>query len=146
MVRNLLCVLYFVLAGTAILFYGKPAPVYGQTPTPRSPDCQLSFSLTAVGTSAPFDNRGAGCYRWFLTYNQDGLTAQTFQVNYAGLLTTNNAGTWAPFPGVVFPVAASSNGLIVMDGYYPFVSVSIVSKTGTGFIQGTLVGYREGGR
>jgi|GEM_PF-5301528 len=124
--------------------------------TPRAPDCVLQAGgltvLTAVGTSAPFDNRGTGCVDWTFTYNTFGFSAATLQINSAPN-NSSSPGTAVAFAGTVLggltqPVTASissgfSQGTISVTGYYPYMSFSLVSKTGTGSLQGTLYGWRR---
>ncbi len=130
--------------------------------TVQQPDCLLTLRapvsgtgfavISAVGTSALYDNRGSGCTDWTLTYNTFGFSAATLQIVDA---PNNNgtAGTVVAFQGTIVgggtqPVTASisggfSSGIISVSGYYPYMGVSLVSKTGTGSLQGTLYGWRR---
>ncbi len=136
-----------------VLFSASLASAQG---TPRAPDCVLTSGgatvLTAVGTSAVFDNRGSGCIDWTLTYSTFGFSAATLQINSAPN-NSSSPGTAVAFAGTVLggvtqPVTASisstfSQGSISVSGYYPYMSFSLVSKTGTGSLQGTLYGWRR---
>lgn len=106
-------------------------------------------ALTTVGTSALFDNRGTGCVNWTLVYSSYGFSAATIQVVDA---PNNNEAPGTPVAfqgtittsGVTQPVSISSSGTYNMTGYYPYMGVSLVSKTGTGRVEGVLYGWRSG--
>lgn len=142
MVRKLMLAVFLMAV------FGSAAEA--QTPMTRVPDCVLNVTpLTAVGTSAVFDNRGIGCFNWSITYRSYGFTAPAFRVNsYPD--SNNSPGTVVSFAGTVqtgytFPVTAGSSGTITLTGYQPYVSVSLLSKTsGTGYFTATLIGWRVG--
>lgn len=121
--------------------------------TTRLPDCTLTLRtpglavMNAVGTSGLFDNRSAGCTEWTLTYTTYGWTAPTIEIVDAPN-NNNSAGTPVAFEGaylngITQPISAGSSGTVSMAGYYPYMGVSVVSKSGTGFIEGTLYGFRN---
>jgi len=124
------------------------APSFAQAQaTTRIPDCNFPFVLTSVTTSGLYDNRSAGCTEWTLTYTTYGWTAPTFQIVDAPN-NSNGRGTAVAFEGSVLngvtqPVSGGSSGMISVFGYYPFMGVSVISKSGTGALQGTLYGFRN---
>lgn len=127
---------------------GAAWPGFAQTAMTRVPDCVMGITpITAVGTSTIYDNRGAGCVDWTLTYTTFGFSAATIQVDDA---PNNNStpGALVSFQGTILggvtqPVAAASSGTYSMTGYYPFMAVAMTAKTGTGSFQGTLYGWRR---
>lgn len=146
-------ILIAVLALWMVLWFGVFAhPVRAQQQITRTPDCILTGGttvFTAVGTSQPFDNRSAGCVDWVFNYSSFGFTAATLQINSAPN-NQSSPGTPVVFAGDVLngltqPVTAGSQGTISVSGYYPYISVSLVTKTGTGSLQGSLQGWRAGG-
>jgi hypothetical protein len=129
-------------------------PVLSQAQaTTRLPDCTMTLRtpglavMNAVGTSGLFDNRSAGCTEWTLTYTTYGWTAPTFEIVDAPN-NNNSAGTAVAFEGsylngITQPVSGGSSGTISVVGYYPYMGVSVVSKSGTGFMEGTFYGFRN---
>lgn len=106
-------------------------------------------ALTAVGTSALFDNRGAGCVNWTLVYSSYGFSAATIEVVDAPN-NQESPGTPVAFQGTITtsgvtqPVSVSSSGTYNMTGYFPYMGVSLISKTGTGRVEGVLYGWKAG--
>ena len=106
-------------------------------------------ALTSVGTSALFDNRGAGCVNWTLVYSSYGFSAATIEVvdaqnNFESPATPVAFQGTITTAGITFPTSAGSSGTISMTGYYPYMGVSLVSKTGTGRVEGVLYGWKAG--
>lgn len=119
--------------------------VFGQG---TSPDCKIKFSLTGAGSTATFDNRSNFCSVWVIAYSSTGFTsslALTVQ-NAPTTSTPGTPGSWATFEGTVLsgsnPNTAVTQGQTKLEGYYPFMRVTLGSLTGTGVVTGQLYGYR----
>ena len=119
------------------------APASAQAP----PDCVVSFTLSAVGNSAVYDNRTRGCDTWAVAYSAFGFTALDLEFQSA----PNNAGVpgvWAPFAGLVIsgvnPNVALDQASTQFQGYYPFLRVRLTAFTDPGGLQGTFYGWRVG--
>jgi hypothetical protein len=113
-----------------------------------APDCNLWFSLSAVGNSTDFDNRTNGCKYWTVAYVSNGFTAVSVAVR-AAPDNVGAPGAYADWPGTVIlgvnPNVATTQASSQLGGYYPWVCVRLGSKTGAGTVAGRLYGWREQG-
>lgn len=123
------------------------ASLFGQQQPPLLPDCLIQIpSDAAPGTSAAFDNRGLNCVDWIVVYNSTGFSAISEQLESS----TDNAGAptgFVAFAGTVLtgsnPSSILNESQITFTGYYPWLRLNFVSKTGTGSISITAYGYRK---
>ena len=144
---------------TAFVFFALwPAMrAEAQTNVRITPDCLLSFTLSATGVSAALDNRAAvsptqtaPCYSWTVSY---------YGVNgfAGGVVTFQDApdangipGTWQTFAGsVIAPgtnplTATTGGGQASFTGYFPWLRIS-AALTGVGTIKGTIQGWKQQG-
>lgn len=145
-----------IIACAVALVVGCCLPSYAQQATTRAPDCLVSFSFTAAGSSggsagnAPFfDNRGRACNVWTLNYQSTGFSAVSIQMDESPLSTTVDAtGTFIVYPSAQLysgslPLTTTTVSGISGFGYHPFMRVTLNSKTGTGRIYGTLLGWSQ---
>ena len=117
----------------------------------RGQDCIVGFSFTNVGNfpTAGYNNQTQGCTTWVLTYNSNGFSALSLQVDSAAD-AGNVAGAFGAFAGTVVPGVgtavnpntATNQGQTIFTGYFPWIRVRLVSKTGTGSILGVLQGFK----
>lgn len=128
----------------AILILLSAIAAHGQGQAVR-PDCVVPFEFTAAGRSASFDNRTIGCTTWHLTYYSTSFSAVEIQFDYAND-NSGVPGSWTLWPnlanGSTLPLSATTSGQSTGKLYHPWVSVVLNSKTGTGTVRGTLVGFR----
>lgn len=130
-----------LLYGAALLLMAS-APGFSQ----NKPDCSLVFTFTTVTSGSPFDNRGAGCTTWTLTYNNTGFSALSLLVQTA----PNNGGapgSWSTFTPTAGanPNTTTTQNVTQFGGptsYFPWLRIQLTSKTGTGQISGQLYGWR----
>lgn len=123
------------------------AGLQAQTVVGTAPDCILPFNFTAAGVGNPYGN-GAGCTRWTLVYKSQGFSAVSIRVDYA-IDANQHPGTWTVWPSTqvvsgALPLTTTTESQITVFGFHPWVTVELVSKTGTGTISGTLQGWRTG--
>lgn len=136
----------------ACLLFGA-LPLQAQQGMFRTPDCVITFRFTAAGSAGGpgggfFDNRGKACTRFVLSYQSTGFSAVSIQADEAPLSTTVDAvGTWVVWPSNqiygsgTLPLTTTTVNSIGVFGYHPFIRVTLNSKTGTGVIYGTLLGW-----
>jgi len=117
------------------------------------PDCIMPFYLTAVGTVQLPDNSGTACGSWTLEYTANGFTGLSLRLDSAPDVS-NAHGTFVSWAGTLQPTSGtnpqtsltgSGSTPILALGYFRWVQVNLVSKTGTGYVTGTLLGYKVGG-
>ena len=117
-------------------------PIIGGTRTPAAPTGGPGQTL------AGWDNRATGCITWTITYNTQGVTASSFELDQA---PDNNGvpGSWStwtsPAIGTAFPIVTSAAGAVGQGtafNYQPWVSINLNSATGTGIVYGLVVGWR----
>lgn len=123
------------------------------------PDCVIPFSFTATGSTSSLTcgapngvPNSPGIASWILVYSNTGFSAISLVVQSA----PDNAGVpgaWATFAGTVLtsaqypgstganPNTALTSGFTGFAGYYPWMRVTLSSKTGTGTVKGNLYGY-----
>lgn len=109
------------------------------------PPCNVTVGLTASGSTASFDNRMLGCSVWALNYTSQGFTGVTVTVESA----SDNGGVpgvWTAFSGTVNigsnPQTATTQGLVQLSGFNPWIRVTLSGTTGVGTVRGTLYGYK----
>jgi hypothetical protein len=121
-----------------------PKLAHGQQQYVNLPDCQRSFSFTAAGNGLDFDNRTTACTTWYLVYQSSGFSVVSIEFQAAPDL--NQApGTYATWPNLAsgaLPLTSTVGGSITGYKYQPWVRVKLNTATGTGQLNGTLVGYR----
>jgi hypothetical protein len=119
--------------------------------TQITPDCDIPFTLTAVGQVTPDATCGhnlIGIYDWHLVYFVDNFAAITLTVQSA---PDNNGspGTWTTFAGTVVsgvnPNTAITQGNTRFEGYFPWNRINLVSATGMGSVRGHMYGCRSPG-
>lgn len=110
-------------------------------------DCEIYFNFTATSTSAAFDNRVRGCNYWVLYTAPSGFSAINLTIQGA---QDNNgaAGTFSNWSSSSFllgthPVVSANASSVQATAYFPWVRVSLNSVTGSGRVQGVLLGYRH---
>jgi hypothetical protein len=125
--------------------------LHGQAQNIINADCSITLTVTAAGSSVPFDNRRIGCTTWHMAYMSTGFTAVSIQMDFSA----DNAG--APAAWTVWPAADVSGTLplteatwpagiteaqITVYKYHPWVRVTLNSKTGTGTVRALAYGYK----
>jgi len=133
-----------------------------------APDCTIPFSFTAASqrTSPSFQNFSSsspvGCVVWVIGYRNQGFSALSLQVDSAADTTSSGVhvpSTWGAFSGAILDGNAASAttgpginpntdtnwGFTMLKGAPAWVSVTLVSVTGSGSISGTLLGWRPHG-
>lgn len=146
--RGCLHTLYRVICaiGLALLaITTSQAQAHAQTPTPRAPDCNIAFTLTAAAASNPYDNRQQGCTNWVITYTSSGFTV--LSLAFQSSADTNGTPTaWGSFAGTVVtginPNTAITQATSTFTGYYPWLRVNLSGLTGTGTVRGLAYGWK----
>jgi len=136
--RNFLAGLLLLVAAGA----GALAQAGGGT----SPDCTQSFRLTAAGSTATFDNRSKYCSVWVLTYTNEGHSALTLTIQAAPITTGGAVGSWGTATGTftgTHPAVTATHAQVRLDGFHPYMRVTLSGLTGTGVVTGRLFGYRR---
>lgn len=117
------------------------------------PDCIQSFYFTAAGTQVLPDNSGPQCGLWTLNYTASGFTGLSLRLDSAPDVS-NAPGTFVSWAGTLLSssgtnpqtsLTGSGATPILALGYFRWVQVNLVSNTGTGYVTGTLYGYKIGG-
>ena len=145
---------FMVLGGFGMPIYAQPGQVQ------INADCVIRFqgasALTASGGTQPtaqgFDNRAIGCNSWQISYANNGFATITLAIQEA----PDNSGVPGAFATLggtaTFGVNPNTNttaasALIQSYGtnFAPWVRVALTSATGSGSVQGILLGYRAAG-
>ena len=109
------------------------------------PPCNVTVGLTAAGSTASFDNRMLGCAVWAFNYTSQGFSALTITVQSAPD-NGGTPGTWVTFAGTVVagsnPQTATTQGVVQLSGFYPWMRVTLSGTTGSGTVRGNLYGYK----
>ena len=122
----------------------------------RKPDCDFSFTFSAVARApvagspntnpgyAGFDNRSSGCVTWSFVYTSNGFSAVSIELEEA---PTSNGypGSWVVCPNAgdsTYPLTVTTNSQGSCFGYFPWISVNLLSATGSGTIVGRAFGWR----
>jgi hypothetical protein len=117
-----------------------------------TPDCDIPFTFTVATERSQFGGcgqNGQGTWEWRVVYYVNGFSAVSVELQDAP--DSNGApGTWVTWAGTITsgysnPSTATPQGSISATGYFPWASVLLVSKTGTGSVTGHLYGCREPG-
>jgi hypothetical protein len=113
--------------------------------TAINPDCSITWQLTAVGSSAVFDNRQQGCALVVDEYFNQGFSGLTVTVQSAQDVA-GVPGSWGTFAGSVLagsnPDTTTTSSTVRLEGYFPWLRVTVSGLTGSGTIRGRLYGYR----
>ena len=125
--------------------------LHGQAQNVINADCSITLTVTAAGSSVPFDNRRIGCTTWHMAYMSTGFTAVSIQMDFSA----DNAG--APAAWTIWPAgdvagtlpltqatwpAGITEAQITVYKYHPWVRVTLNSKTGTGTVRALAYGYK----
>lgn len=133
-------ILISVLPGLQSLSYGQQIQE-----SVSVPPCNVTVGLTAAGSTASFDNRMLGCAVWAFNYTSQGFSALTITVQSAPD-NGGTPGTWATFAGTVVagsnPQTATTQGVVQLSGFYPWMRVTLSGTTGSGTVRGNLYGYK----
>lgn len=134
---------------------------------PGQPNCQFTYEITNR-TSEPTDgksiiaisggtartpsinNRNQQCSAWTMNVAVDGLSAVSLELDSSQNSYTIQGGTptaWAAFGGNILsgsnPSTSITSFQTSFSGYFPWLSVSLGSSTGTGSIYVTLYGWKS---
>jgi hypothetical protein len=131
-------------------FLAFAASAFAQNKT--TPDCDVPFTFTIATERSQFGGcgqNGQGTWEWRVVYFVNGFSAVSVELQDAPD-SSGAPGTWVTWAGTVTsgysnPSTATPQGSISATGYFPWVSVLLVSKTGTGSVSGHLYGCREPG-
>lgn len=128
--------LFFVLAAGAV----RAQPIFSQ------PDCFIQvFQSAAVGVSGSFDNRGVGCVDWTVVYTSQGFAAVSLEFDSAPD-SNGTPGAFVAFAGTIVsgsnPNTTLNQSLMQFNGYFPWLRLNFVSKTGTGTLTAMAFGFR----
>lgn len=109
-------------------------------------DCATPFYLSTIGQRLPIDNRTSGCTIWTVTVSASGYASYQLEVDNASNVagTAGAYGVWSPALVIdgTFPLTTLAGDKATMTGYYPWVSVQLVTNSGSGFVQGMLYGWK----
>jgi hypothetical protein len=108
--------------------------------TMPAPDCAAIFRTTSAKRAVVIDNRTAACTEWVVSYSSSGLTGLTVSLESAAD-SNGSPSAWGTFPGAS-PSTLVGIGLIAGHNYQPWVSINISGLSGTGFVSGTLSGFK----
>lgn len=131
-----------------------------------TPDCSVQYHFTnragdngktgqivvraTPGVTPSFNNISTGCVAWGFSYNSEGFSALSIELDSApntlsSLITT--PGTFAAFAGTTVsgsnPSTVTTSASFSATGYYPWLQVNLTSATGTGSIDVTLSGWKS---
>ena len=132
------------------LFLAFGASVFAQNKT--TPDCDVPFTFTVATERSQFGGCAQnlqGVWEWRVVYFVDGFTAVSVELQDAPD-SAGAPGTWVTWAGTITtgysnPSSATPQGSISATGYFPWASVTLISKMGTGSVTGHLYGCREPG-
>lgn len=118
----------------------------------QTPDCVIAFTFTATDARSNITGCGhntQGVVDWRVAYSNVGFSALSLRIEDAPD-TGGSPGTWVTWAGTVVSPGINPNTSTVQQttevtGYYPWVSVHLVSSMGSGTIRGTLYGCRQPG-
>jgi hypothetical protein len=146
-----------LLAMAATLILAAPAYSQQNAQVQRNPDCQFSFRFTATGRQPSpggagqqvgFDNRQSACTTWHFMYTNTGFSALSIEIDQAPD-SGGTPGAWVVWPSAnvlgayaSLPLTTTTVGQLTAYKYASWVSVNLTSVTGTGQVQGTVVGWR----
>ena len=139
-----------------LLFFSLSLCAFAQSPTKVAPDCIIQASFAGSGQSTPTsttcgDNRQNTITNWVFAYYVDGFSGISVVVQGAPD-ASGVPGSWATLGGTVStagcganPCTVATQSFIVLNGYAPWVRVSLTSVTGSGTLVGQLLGYKSPG-
>lgn len=131
-----------------------------------NPNCQFSYTLTnrtteqtdgitsilvsgGAARTPQINNQTALCTSWLMAVSVDGFSAASLELDSSANAYTTSGGTalaWAAFQGTILsgsnPTTTTTSTNISYLGFYPWLSVSLGSSTGTGSIHVTLYGWK----
>jgi hypothetical protein len=99
------------------------------------------ISYSGATRTLPIDNTSLGCIGWQLTYNSEGfsvvsLNLETNTKEWKGALNFGPGNAWTTYGGTAsvgaLPLSGTSQGNFTGYGYYPYLSVNLATATGTG--------------
>lgn len=151
--RNLVrSLVLFMMVGMAL-----SATAFGQAIATRpAPQCRQDFDFTAAADQKTYDNRPVvapgtfdkgGCDTWTVEYFVSGFSAASLSVKAANDLAgaPSTLSAWATAGGTMitgsFPSTATDRAAVTFKDYFPWVQVTLNSKTGTGHVTGVLYGW-----
>lgn len=112
----------------------------------QGPDCEQQFTLTATSlTSTPLNNVQIGCKNWIVVYQVSGFSAVS--LTFQAATGSETPGTWGTYGGTTVtgsnPLTSATGDSATFQGYAGWVRVT-GALTGTGFVRGTIQGWRQG--
>lgn len=129
---------------------GQPNCQYRYLITNRTTEVSDATITAGAARTASLNNNQALCNSWLLSYNADGFSALSIELDDSQNTYTVSGGTptsWAAWEGSVIsgsnPSTATTSGQISYTGFYPWLSVRLNSSTGTGSIYVTLYGWKS---
>lgn len=89
--------------------------------------------------TTPFNNSALGCVGFSLTYNSEGFSGISLNLQTSPKFLGGAAsGTWSTYGGTAttgtLPLTSTSQGTYIGYGYYPFLRVNLATATGTGSV------------
>lgn len=110
-----------------------------------APNCnQTNVILTAAGTGASFNATSVKCVAWTLSYFSEGFTVISIQIESAPDVN-GVPGAWGAIAAGSIaqgtnPITSTVSGTLTVNGYFPWVRVNLVTATGTGKVNYSLIG------
>lgn len=133
----------------ALLASGVSFGQSGQVQT--LPDCIIGFAFNSDGQRSSVTGCGrnlTGVIDWRVAYFVTGFSAVSVALQSAPD-AGGTPGSWTNFGGTIIsgtnPSTATPQASILASGYFPWVSVTLASSTGSGLVTGVLYGCREPG-
>lgn len=117
-----------------ILFLLVSASLYSQ--------CSYTGTISAVGTSSPYDNSAHLCNTWSFSYVASGFTKIIFSIEYAPNQAVPNFTTWM---GTGTNPDTTTVGTNSFSGIPAYVRVNLIYAEGHGGIMYILTGTGSGG-
>ncbi len=147
-----------------LLLAGLLCNVSGQTQQPVPPDCVVPFFFTVTAnvvnapTSFPqpqgFYNGTVACTTWEIEYGQVGLSALSLLVQSAAPATTGvpgTPGTYGAYAGTIVTGVNPNTSTTPVQTFFSngtvgiiWIQVTLSTATGTGSIEGKLLGWNAG--
>jgi hypothetical protein len=142
-----------------LLFLALSIPAFSQQFVTPQPDCLIVINLTMVNQTTPtapsagFNNIQGGCGIWAMYVSVSGFSSATTTIQSA----PNNAGvagSWVTFAGGQIispsphnnnPIVTSTQDFVWLVGYNPWIRAQLSAATGTGSVNGLLLGWRSPG-
>lgn len=118
----------------------------------QTPDCVISFNFVNVGDRSSITGCGhnsQGVVDWRVIYASNGFSAISLRVESAPD-SSGSPGTWVSWAGTVVtpginPNTSTTQATTEVTGFFPWVSMHLVSASGSGKISGVLYGCRQPG-